>query len=204
MKLLFKNLNLPDWLSFYRVAAFPFLLLLVVLNERSVFSWFLLVSYATDAVDGMIARRLKITSARGAQLDSLGDQLTFIAGIAALFVFETTFMKQQLGLLLLAFSPYLLQLIIAYFKYGKATAFHTYLAKLSAIIQSLFILILLFFGPVYWLFYSMLIIGLLETIEEIALIFMYDKWVSDVKGIFWAINDPRRKFNSPKHNPDQS
>lgn len=198
MKFLLKNFNLADWLSFYRVAAFPFLILLILLNERSVFSWLLLLSYFTDAVDGIIARRLKITSARGAQLDSLGDQLTFIAGITGLFIFETTFMKAQLGLLLLAFSPYLLQLIIAYFKYGKATAFHTYLAKLSAIVQGLFILILLFFGPVYWLFYTMLIVGILETIEEIALIYMYDSWVSDVKGLYWATKDPRSKANHPK------
>ena len=38
----------------------------------------------------------------------------------------------------------------------------------------------------------MIIIGLLETVEEITLIFMYDEWVSDVKGIFWAIKDKRR------------
>jgi CDP-diacylglycerol--glycerol-3-phosphate 3-phosphatidyltransferase len=38
----------------------------------------------------------------------------------------------------------------------------------------------------------MIVIGLLETIEEIALIFMYSKWVSDVKGIFWVLRDKRR------------
>ncbi|MEM6360722.1 MAG: hypothetical protein AAF149_19030 [Bacteroidota bacterium] len=43
-------------------------------------------------------------------------------------------------------------------KYGKAIAFHTYLAKLSAVA--------------------------LETLEEIALIFIYDTWVLDVKSIF--------------------
>lgn len=196
-----KNFNLADWLSFYRVVAFPILLLLILLNERSVFSWLLLLSYFTDAVDGIIARRLKITSARGAQLDSLGDQLTFIAGLTGLFVFETTFMKAQLELLLLSFSPYLVQLIIAYFKYGKTTAFHTYLAKLSAIVQAIFILILLFFEPVYWLFYTMLIIGILETIEEIALIFIYDSWVSDVKGIYWAKKDPRLKSDPLEKKP---
>ena len=71
----FKNYNIADWFSFYRVAASPFLLLLIILGEREAFSWLLLISYCTDMIDGFLARRLKITSARGSQLDSLGDQL---------------------------------------------------------------------------------------------------------------------------------
>ena len=38
----------------------------------------------------------------------------------------------------------------------------------------------------------MIIVGLLETIEEIALIFLFDNWVSGVKGIYWALKDKRR------------
>jgi CDP-diacylglycerol--glycerol-3-phosphate 3-phosphatidyltransferase len=41
----------------------------------------------------------------------------------------------------------------------------------------------------------MIIIGLLETFEEIILIFIYDKWASDVKGIYWALRDKRRLRN---------
>ncbi|MGI9545848.1 MAG: CDP-alcohol phosphatidyltransferase family protein, partial [Flavobacteriaceae bacterium] len=67
-----------------------------------------------------------------------------------------------------------------------------YLAKFSAVTQAVFILWLLFLGPVYWLFYAMIAIGVLETIEEITLIFMYDKWVAGVKGIYWALGDKRR------------
>ena len=83
-------------------------------------------------------------------------------------------------------------MVVAYSKYGKATAFHTYLAKLSAIIQSAFILWSLFFSPEYSLFYIMIAVGLLETFEEITLIYMYDNWASDVKGIYWAYRDKRR------------
>jgi hypothetical protein len=45
------------------------------------------------------------------------------------------------------------------------------------------------------LFYLMIIVGILETIEEVSLIFMYDDWVSDVKSIFWALKDERRIKN---------
>lgn len=190
--LTFKNYNIADWFSFYRIFAAPFLALLIYFDLRLIFTWFLLISYFTDAIDGYLARKLKITSPRGSQLDSFGDQITLIIGLIGLFYFETNFIKTNLTLIIIAFIPYIIQMLIAYIKYGKATAFHTYLAKLSAILQSVFILWSLFFSPTYTLFYLMIIIGLLETFEEIVLIFMYDNWASDVKGIYWAFHDKRR------------
>ncbi len=191
--LTFKNYNIADWFSFYRIAAAPVLLLLAIFDFREIFSWMLLLSFSTDAIDGYLARTLKISSARGSQLDSMGDQLTLIMGVVGLFVFEPEFMQSKLQLLLLVFIPYFSQMIIAFMKYGKATAFHTYFAKLSAIIQGVFILWALFFEPVLWLFYTVLVIGVLETIEEITLIIMHDAWTKDVKGIYWALRNRKKK-----------
>lgn len=191
--LTFKNFNIADWFSFYRVAAAPLLVLFLYLDQRQLFAWFLLISYSTDAIDGYLARRLKITSPRGSQLDSFGDQITLAIGLIGLLVFENEFIKQNLVLIGIAFVPYIIQMLIAYYKYGKATAFHTYLAKASAVVQSVFILWALFFSPDYTLFYIMIAFGLLETIEEITLIFMYANWASDVRGIFWALSDKRRQ-----------
>ena len=190
---LFREFNIADWFSFYRIVAIPLLIAFLLLGDRELFTWFLLVSYSTDAIDGFLARRFELSSARGAQLDSLGDQLTLIAGLLGLWTFERTFIMENLMLISIAFLPYVLQMVIAFMKYGKTTAFHTYLAKISAILQAVFILWTLFFGPVYWLFYLMIAVGILETIEEITLIFMYDQWVEDVRGIYWALKDERRR-----------
>ena len=196
--LTFKNFNIADWFSFYRIFAAPFLLILLWLDEREFFTWFLLISYSTDMIDGFLARKLKITSARGSQLDSIGDQITFVIGLLGLLRFEFDFIKANLLLILIALIPYIIQMLIAYAKYGKSTSFHTYLAKISAMVQGLFILWALFLGPNYILFYVMIILGFLETIEEIIMIFMYDEWVSDIKGIYWALKDNRIQINKDK------
>ena len=193
--LTFKNFNIADWFSFYRIFAAPFLLLIIWSGERELFSWLLLVSYSTDTIDGFLARKFKITSPRGSQLDSIGDQLTLIVGFIGLLRFELEFISEQWQWIMIPFTLYCIQMLIAFKKYRKATAFHTYLAKLSAVIQAAFILWLLFFGPVYWLFYTMIVIGIIETIEEILLIFLYPEWVAGVKGYIWARNDERRKKN---------
>lgn len=196
----FRDFNIADWFSFYRIFAVPILIVFLWLGERELFSWFMLISYSTDAIDGYLARKLKISSARGSQLDSYGDQLTLIIALFGLLIFEYEFMRVNFVLILVAFVPYIIQMLIALRKYGKATAFHTYLAKLSAITQAAFVLWILFFGPVYWLFYTMIVLGVIETIEEITLINMYDNWVEGVKGIYWAKKDPRRlKKYSDRH-----
>ena len=188
----FKNYNIADWFYFYRIAASPFLLLLIGLGERELFSWFLLLSYTTDMIDGFLARRLKITSPRGSQLDSLGDQINLGVAFIGLLVFEHEFILENYRIILIPFFLYFIQMLFAFKKYGKATAFHTYLAKLSAIVQGVFILWFLFFSPVYWLFYLMIFLGIVETIEEIILIVMYPRWVAGVKGVYWALKDRRR------------
>lgn len=190
--LTFKKYTIADWFSFYRIAAAPFLLLLIFLDFRLLFTWFLLISFATDAIDGFLARKLKITSATGSQLDSLGDQITFTIGVIGVLIFETEFIRENLILLIIAIIPFGIQMLYAFWKYGKATAFHTYLAKISAISQAVFIIWLLFFGPVYGLFYFTIAIGIIETLEEITLIYLYDNWVAGVKGFYWAKNDERR------------
>jgi len=193
----FRNYNIADWFSFYRIFAAPFLLLIIWSGNRELFSWLLLLSYSTDMIDGILARKLKITSSRGSQLDSFGDQLTLFVGFIGLLFFENDFISANYQWILIPFVLYFFQMLIAFRKYGKATAFHTYLAKLSAVVQALFILWLLFFGPLYWLFYSMIIIGIIETIEEILLIYLYPNWVAGVKGYFWARRDKRRTVNHP-------
>ncbi len=196
--LTFKNYNIADWLSFFRVAIAPFLLLLIWLDHRMIFAWLLLLSYSTDALDGFLARKLQISSPRGSQLDSFGDQVTFAVGVLGLFYFEKAFILKNLVLILVVFIPYIIQMILAYMKYGKASAFHTYLAKISAVIQSIFILYSLFFQPEYALFYVMIVVGLLETIEEITLIFMHRNWASDVKGIYWALRKKHQREKTRK------
>lgn len=194
--LTFKNFNIADWFSFYRIACSPLLLYFLWIQEKEFFAWFLLVSYSTDMIDGFLARKFNMTSPRGSQLDSFGDQITLILGFLGLLVFKFDFIEKNYVLIIIAFIPYIIQMLIAYTKFGKATAFHTYLAKLSAIVQAVFILSSLFFYPDYTLFYFMIILGFLETIEEIILIFLIKEWASDIKGIYWFLRKRQEKLKS--------
>jgi CDP-diacylglycerol--glycerol-3-phosphate 3-phosphatidyltransferase len=187
-----RKLSLPDWLSLYRILSAPVLVIFILLDERLIFAILLLISFTTDMLDGFLARRMKLVSQRGAQLDSIGDAVTFSVGIAGMIKFENEFIREQLTLLLIAFSFYILQLLIAYWKYGMPSSFHTYLAKIAAIFQGTFLLWLFFVGIEYWLFYAAVILSIVETLEEIWLIIYFPKWRANVKGLLWVLNKKRK------------
>lgn len=185
LKEVVKRINIADWISISRVLLSIVLIFLLFLGYRFYFQWILLIALFTDALDGFLARRLKIASIHGAKLDSFADAFLFSVCVIAIVVFETSFVSEHLNLIVVALSIYLIQLSLAYYKYGKPSSFHTYLAKTAAFIQGSFFLVLFFLGTVEWLFYLTIAISLLETFEEITLIFIFPKWKANVKGLFW-------------------
>lgn len=188
----FRKFNIADWFSFYRIAAAPVLVALILLDERLWFSWLLGISFLTDFIDGQLARRLGIVSPRGSQLDSVGDQLTLMVALAGLVRFDFDFVRAQIVLILIPLGLYFLQMFVAWWRYGRVSSFHTYMAKVSAFVQGVFILWLLFFGPVYWLFYTMIALSVLETVEELILIYLFREWQSDVKGVLFLARSKSR------------
>lgn len=188
-----RKLSLPDWLSVYRILAAPVLIVFIFLDERLIFAILLLISFLSDAVDGYLARKMNIVTQRGAQLDSIGDAITFCVGLGGILRFEYSFILEYIVIIGLAFGLYLFQLFMAYWRYGMPSSFHTYLAKLSAILQAGFMLYLLFFGVQLWLFYLATFFSIIETIEEIILIVIFPTWKANVKGLFWVLTAKNKK-----------
>jgi phosphatidylglycerophosphate synthase len=149
----------------------------------------LAASFFTDAIDGFLARKFKVISVFGSRLDSLADDLTMAMAIVGTFVFHPSFIKQQLLLVAILLGLFLLQLIMAFLRYGKPTSFHTYLAKLAAILQAVFLLSLFFYpaaGEV--LFYLAAVATIFDLLEEILLVYRLPTWRADIKS-YWHIKD---------------
>lgn len=173
-------------ITVYRIVAAFFLVYLIVSGKQDFFKWMLAVSFFTDAVDGFLARRWNVVTVLGSRLDSVADDLTVLVAIIGMWVFEPQFVKSQLPLILFLTALYLLQLAIAFVRYGKPTSFHTYLAKAAAAMQGVFLVLLFFIDqPIDWLFYIAAAITFLDLVEEIILAFRLPLWKTDVKGLYW-------------------
>ena len=175
-------------ITWYRVITAPVLLLLLFNDRIDVFKWMLPVSFFTDAIDGFLARKYKVTSVFGSRLDSLGDDLTVLVGVAGIFIWKPAFIAANQTVLWILLGLFIIQLGLSLSKFGKPTSFHTYMAKIAAIAQGIF-LILFFFIPDMPLgyFYTVAAITAIELIEETIMVLMIRKWKTDVKGLYWLL-----------------
>src|SRR5882672_9775667 len=89
----FSDLLTANWrvkwinvVTLYRIAAFPVLLVLIFTHQFGIFKWLFVISFLTDIIDGYLARKFKANSVLGSRLDSIGDDLTILAGVVGLWV----------------------------------------------------------------------------------------------------------------------
>jgi phosphatidylglycerophosphate synthase len=187
-----RNYYLINAITFYRLLTAPVLITFIFTGNLPLFKWMLAISFFTDAIDGWLARKFKVASVFGSRLDSIADDLTMLAGIIALFVLKTEFISENRISVMLLFFLLILQNAIALFKYHKTSSFHTYLAKLAAVLQGCFLILMFFLPePVYPLFYSAVTVTLLDLIEEIILVVLLPEWKADVKGLYWVMKSRR-------------
>lgn len=184
------KLNVADWFSLYRIIAVPAILTAIFFNQIYLTGWLLAISLLTDAIDGILARSRRMETKHGARLDSAGDMLTFLAGAIGVIWFGTDQVMEHLFIISFAMGLYLVQFSIGLIKYGRSSSFHTYSAKIAAILQGIFLITFYFYEWLEWLFWLAIIISILETIEELIIIFVLPEWETNVKGLYWVV---RRK-----------
>jgi len=174
-------------LTIYRISAAPVLLLLLMGDLLVPFKWGLLVSFITDATDGIIARRSKSTTQRGARLDSLGDDLTVAVGIIGILRTDSLFLTSRLPVVAIVFALYGIQVLSALVRYGRISNFHTWLAKVSAMMQAAFICTFFLWQPSDCLFYPAAIITGLSLIEETIMVGILPTYKVNVHGWYHAL-----------------
>jgi len=175
-------------ITLYRVIAAPFLLVLLFTRNYELFKWLLALSFFTDLIDGYLARKFKVTSVMGTRLDSIGDDLTVLTALIGLFVINPAFIKAHITELVFLFVVFVIETGYAFYRYGRMTNFHTYLAKLAAFLQGVFLLVAIVFDePNLILFYAAAGITLLELLEEIVITSILPDWRSNVKGLYWVL-----------------
>lgn len=175
-------------ITFYRLMVAPLLAFLALDHQPEPFKWLLAISFFTDAIDGHLSRRYKVTSIFGSKLDSIADDLTIAAATIGLFVLKPGFIRQELVPLGVLLGLFILQTGLAILRYRRMTSFHTYMAKIAAVMQGVFLLLLFFLPePSYAVFYIAVIITALDLVEEIILVLMLPHWQANVKGLYWVI-----------------
>lgn len=162
---------LPDALTYARLGAIPVLWLLALLQMREALAIGATVAASTDVLDGMLARRLGVTSKRGGALDSAADHLLSISLVIWLFLFCPQFFATE-GVGLLVWAGFGLGILaVGWIRFRQLGNVHLYSAKAAGVAGYAFGLMLLYTGDysrTVW--FAVLGLGWLAGLETLAVL----------------------------------
>jgi CDP-diacylglycerol--glycerol-3-phosphate 3-phosphatidyltransferase len=145
------------------------------------------VGLLSDILDGIVARRLGVSTTRLRRLDSAVDQLFWSLIVGACFLACPAFFFQHyvaIGLLLgLEATTYAL----SYFRFRREVATHSWGAKLWTLLLFGTLAQVLLSCDSQWLFFACLGVGMLSRLEILSILIVLPRWTNDVPSLYHAV-----------------
>lgn len=179
--------NIPNLLSSFRLVAAPFLLFIASQNMPKLFLTLLAVSLMTDAVDGFVARRCKVTSKTGVKLDSWADFITFITMAVSSWWLWPDILEREIFFVITGITSFLLPVAVGLIKFKNLPCYHTWAAKIQAVFICSAIFILFVTGNAL-LFRCAVVLQIFVSIEEIIITFCLNEQKYNVPSLWHLIH----------------
>ncbi len=178
--------NIPNVLSGLRLAAIPVLLLLAWNGARTAFLALYVCALLTDTLDGYLARRLGQESDLGARLDSWCDFSLYMATPICAWLLWPELILREAPYVAAVVGSFTLPVLAGFVRYRRLTSYHTWGAKLSAVLMGVGTLLLFAGGPA-WPFRVSTLILVITQLEEIAITVVLREWRSNVPSLWHAL-----------------
>ena len=192
MKIKFRKYleTIPAGLMYMRLV-FGFVILYVSYYQMNSFRLIIVAlivfGVLTDIFDGIIARKLNISSQRLRRMDSSIDQVFWICTLIGAFVICTGFFKMNSIKLLILLTVEGLTYVVSFIKFKKEVATHAILSKIWTLtIMGSLIQIVWSCNSVI-LFNLCFYLGIISRVEIIAILLILKDWTNDVPSVYHAI-----------------
>jgi CDP-diacylglycerol--glycerol-3-phosphate 3-phosphatidyltransferase len=179
--------HLPNAISLARLGAVPVLFWLAVIGREEVFTGLLLLALASDLVDGWLARRLGVVSARGALLDSVGDMAVTLAILWGIWWLHAEVFDRDGWIIYSLLCAWLLAHCASVLRYGRLASYHTWLIRVGIAAFNFFAITLFLFGYQPWLLYLSATLSTLGVIEHFLLLWRLPEWTPNIPGGIFRI-----------------
>jgi phosphatidylglycerophosphate synthase len=187
--------TLPNLLSALRLVLAPVLLALAWSGQPGPFLAVLAVALLSDCCDGWLARRLGQTTLVGTRLDSWGDLATWtIVPVCAWWLWPDLVRREALFVAAAA-AAFALPIAAGWLRFGRLTSYHTWGAKLSAVLMGASALVLFVGGPALP-FRAATVVVVLAGLEEVAITATLAEWRANVPS-WWHARRLRRAAAQP-------
>lgn len=172
--------NIPNLITITRILGTIGLLVLKPFSQRFLILYFL--CGISDVLDGMIARKMNLTSKTGQVLDSIADFFMFTV-LLIIFMFNFKLPLWIIYWIVIIFTIRLLSLFVGLMRYKQLAFLHTYANKLTGI--ALFCFPFLYTGlGIYTTTILLCFMASISAIEELIINIISKKLCRDIKSIF--------------------
>ena len=141
----------------------------------------------SDILDGIIARRLGISSSRLRRLDSSIDQVFWCMVAISTFVQWPPFFYRHAIELIILVSAEAATYITSYIKFRKEVATHALSSKVWTLLLFATLVEIIVTGNSGLLFQLCFYIGVITRFEIIAILLLLRSWINDVPSVFHAV-----------------
>ena len=184
-------MNVPNLLSTFRLGCAPVLLVLAWNGATNAFLACFGLGLVSDVLDGVLARRLGQESDLGARLDQWADfALWGCFPVGAWWLWPET-ARREVPYVILALVCLLLPTAIAYARYRAVPGYHTWAAKLAAVLMGIAVPLLLIFD-LAWPFRLAALFLVVCALDELLITTLLPECRHDVPSVFHAARLRRR------------
>ena len=177
--------TIPNILSGFRIIAAPFLLYFAWMGYRNLFLGLLSISLLSDAIDGYISRRLNVTSNIGTKLDSWGDMAIYLTVPLCAWWLWPEILKKEAIYVFIVIGAYVIPIIAGLIKFRRLPSYHTWGAKIAAVIMSSAVLIM-FLTRITWPFRCAAVVQAIVACEEVFITTQLSELRGNVQS-FWHV-----------------
>ena len=175
-------LTFPNLLSALRLVLGIMLLGIAWRGNAGAFIGVLAFAFFLDLIDGPIARRWRQVSELGPVIDSCADFSVYLAFLIGAWWLWPEIVRRELVFIGLLGLSIVLPALVGFFKFRRATSYHTWLVKIAVVCMAPGS-ILLFVGGPAWPFQVATVISVVAGLEEIAISLLLDHPRSDVHSV---------------------
>lgn len=183
-------IHIPILLIYSRLVFSLIILLLSFIQPehfRPIINTLLIIGLISDIFDGIIARKLNVSTVKLRRMDSFIDQVFWLSALAGAYVICGTFFEENVFLLAALLGAEALTYLISYLKFRKEVATHAILSKVWTLTILATLVQIISTCDSSWLFMTCFYIGVITRMEIVAILLIIRKWENDVPSLYHAI-----------------
>jgi phosphatidylglycerophosphate synthase len=154
---------------------------------RAIIIALIVLGLLSDIFDGIIARRLNISTEKLRRMDSTVDQFFWLCIVVSAYIVSPVFFKDNLVAILILLALEATCYVISFLKFKKEVATHAIASKIWTLFLFATLIQVIATGNSVLLFYVCFYLGVISRLEIIFILLILKDWTNDIPTVYHAV-----------------